>query len=152
MDSNKKQKVAPMLAETYLAVIKNSLGSKMFRNLYALVGGQKKDITQNGNLSCAFYVSSILLLFKLIKEVHATVSGTERDMREFGWTDIKKPKNGCVLVWKETDFTNGSLHKHIGFYVGQQKAISNNYKLGYPTKHNWKFRKIESILWHPNLK
>jgi uncharacterized protein YycO len=152
MSLNKKQKVEPVLMDTYLAMIKNSIGSKMFRNLYAKINGKKTDIVQSGNLSCAFYVSSILLLFKLIKEVHATVNGTERDMKESGWVETKKPKVGCVLVWKETDFTNGSLHKHIGFYVGNGKAISNDYKKGCPTEHDWQFRKVESMLWHPNLK
>ena len=140
------------MADTYIATVKNSIGSKMFRNLYAKVNGQKTDIVQNGNLSCAFYVSSILVLFKLIKEVHATVNGTVRDMKKSGWTETKKPKIGCVLVWQEADFTNGSLHKHIGFYMGNEKAISNNYKKGYPIKHDWKFRKIELMLWHPDLK
>jgi uncharacterized protein YycO len=147
----KKQKVVPLILDTYLLVIKNSIGSKLFRNLYAKVNGQKTDITKNGNLSCAFYVSSILFLFKLIKEIHATVNGTARDLKESGWSEIKKPKVGCVLIWTETDFGNNSLHKHIGFYVGNRKAISNDYKKGYPTEHDFKFRKIESILWHTNL-
>ena len=140
------------MLDTYWAVIKNGIGSKMFRNLYAKVNGKKTDVTENGNSSCAFYVSSILFLFKSIKEIHATVNGTARDLEESGWTKIKKPKVGCVLVWKEMDFGNGKPHKHIGFYIGKNKAISNNYKLGYPTRHDWRFRKVESILWNPNLK
>lgn len=149
-----KQKIELVLNETYLVAIKNSVGTKIFRNLFARVGRKTKDITENGNLSCAFYVSSILYLFKLIKEIHATVNGTVRDLKESGWVEIKKPKNGCVLVWEEKKFKNGNSHKHIGFYIGNQIAISNNSKLGYPTVHRWTTydnRKIETILGTPIL-
>lgn len=98
MPSPKKQKVEPILIDTYLGAIKNSIGSKMFRNLYAKVDGKKVDITKNGNLSCAVFVSSILFLFKLIKGVHATVNGTIRDLKESGWIETKTPEIGCVLV------------------------------------------------------
>ena len=139
----KKQKVEPILMETYLRVIYNSTGSKIFKNLYAKVNGKKTDITQNGHLSCAFYVSSILFLFKLIREIHATVDGTAKDLRKSGWKEIKKPKLGSVLVWKEQrNIDDNKPHKHIGFYIGKAKAISNNSKYGYPTEHNWKIRKI----------
>lgn len=151
----KKQKVEPLLKETYLAVIKNSVGTKMFKNLFAKVNSKKKDIVENGNLSCAFYASSILYLFKLIKDIHATVNGTIKDLEESGWTKIKTPKNGCVLVWAEKDFGNGGLHKHIGFYIGNSNAVSNNSKTGFPTCHNWKEydnRKVEKIFWHKKLR
>ena len=64
MSLTKKQKVVPILIDSYIAIIKNSVGSQLFRNLYAKVNGKKIDITENGKLSCAFYVSSVLLLFK----------------------------------------------------------------------------------------
>ncbi|MFH1170331.1 MAG: hypothetical protein V1704_02130 [Candidatus Vogelbacteria bacterium] len=150
----KKQKVIPLIADTYLAVIKNSLGSKMFRNLYAKVDGKKEDITRNGELSCAFYVSSILALSKQIKEIHVTVDSTVKDLKKSGWKISQKPKVGSVLVWEKVNFGNNDVHKHIGFYIGDRKAVSNNYQCGYPVKHNWIFtnRKIEMILWNPKLK
>ncbi len=148
----KKLKVKPLLKETYLQMIKNSLGSKSFRNVYAIVNNKKTDITKNGDSSCALFVSSILVIFKLIKEMHVTVNGTIKDMRENGWQEIKKPKEGCILVWKEKE--TGEKHKHIGFYIGDNKAISNSSKRGYPTKHNWaKYdnRAVEFIFWNPKL-
>ena len=63
----KKQKVIPILFDTYIVVIKNSVGSNIFRNSYAKVNGKKKDILKNGKVSCAFFVSSILALFPLFK-------------------------------------------------------------------------------------
>lgn len=151
MNPEKRQKVEPIIIDTYLAVIKNSIGSNMFRNNYAKVDGDKKDIVEDGELSCAFYVSSILIISKLIKGIHATVSGTVRDMMSSGWIEIDEPKIGCVVVWEKIEFENDGIHSHIGFYIGNDKAISNNYKSGQPYEHDYRFRKIEKILWHPNL-
>ncbi len=148
-------KVIPIIPETYLAVIKNSIGSKLFRNLYAKVDGKRTDVMANGELSCAFYVSSILLLFKFIKERHATVDSTVKDLKQSGWKKIKKPKIGSIIVWGKIDFGNNDLHKHIGFFIGDNRAVSNISKLGYPGEHHFTFggkRKIESILWNPKLK
>ncbi len=52
--------------ESYLAMIKNSVGTNMFRNLYATSGGEVQDIVREGELSCAYFVSSILYIFKLV--------------------------------------------------------------------------------------
>lgn len=138
-----------------MATIKNSVGSKMFRNLWAKVNGQKKDITKNGRLSCALFASSVLYLFKLVKDIHATVDGTIRDLKDSGWKEARTPKAGCVLVWAEKDFKDGSRHRHIGFYLGNNLAVSNNSKKGYPTRHpssKYDGRKIELIFCHPKLK
>jgi len=48
-----KTTVAPVLLDNYLAIVRNSIGSNLFRNLYAEVNGQRQDITNNGELSCA---------------------------------------------------------------------------------------------------
>lgn len=150
-----KQKITPLIFDSYLAVIKNSVGSKLFRNFYARVNEKRTDIMQNGDLSCAFYVSSVLTLFKLIREVHGTVDATVKDLRKRGWRVVKKPRVGSVLVWEKLNFADNGFHKHIGFYIGNNKAISNSYTLGYPRKHHWTFgakRKVELILHHSKLK
>lgn len=147
-------KIIPILFATYLAAIKNSVDSKLFRNVFAKVDGIKTDITEKGNLSCAFFVSSILLLFGLIKEIHTTVNGTVKDMEGSGWIEIQEPKVGCVIVWGKVDFGGGNFHKHIGFYMGEEKAVSNDSEQGVPIMHDWKFngkREIEEILWDPNM-
>jgi hypothetical protein len=150
--NNPQIKIIPF--DTYLAFIKNSVGSLLFRNLYANVDDKKTDITENGNLSCAVFVSSILFLFKLINDTHANVGSTIKDLLNSNWIEIKEPKLGCVLVWEEKDFGTGGQHKHIGFFIGEEKAVSNNSQYGYPTEHDWKEydgRNIELILWHPKL-
>lgn len=155
MTMNKTNKVVPLIFDTYLAVIKNSVGSKLFKNFYAKVGGRKTDIMENGNLSCAFYVSSALTMLKLIKGIHGTVDSTIKDLRQSGWVVIKKPKIGSVIVWEKMSLGGDDYHKHIGFYIGNEKAISNNSRFGYPTQHHWTFsgkREVEMLFWSSKIK
>lgn len=150
---NDTQQVIPLIKDTYLAIIKNSLGSKIFQNFYAEVEGKKQDIMKGGELSCAFFVSSITTLFDLSKKVHGTVDTTERDLFESGWKQIEIPKIGSIIIWNEKDF-DGEKHKHIGFYIGNDQAISNNCFEKVPKRHHWTFedkRKVISILWNGKL-
>ena len=84
MRAQNKTKIIPLTCKSYVAVIKNSIGTKMFRNFYAEINGQKKDVLENGELSCAFFASAILHLFQLIKEPHRTVASTIKDMDKSG--------------------------------------------------------------------
>lgn len=145
--------IIPLLFPTYLEMIKHSVGSSMFRSSIALVNGKKKNLLKNGRISCAFYVSSLLLIFKLIKNQHATVSGTVADLKKFGWKKITRPRSGCIIVWEKDDYGAGQ-HEHIGFYIGNDKAVSNSSKKHYPTVHHWIYkgkRKVKLLLWYPNL-
>ncbi|MEK7195631.1 MAG: hypothetical protein AAB659_00045 [Patescibacteria group bacterium] len=151
--------IKSLIKDTYLAVVKNSVGSKSFRNFYVLNGSKKMDITENGELSCAWFVSVVLNLFDLIDAPHLTVDRVERELKISGWREISKPKPGAVIIWSPASSGKEALHRHIGFYVGSNKAISNDSKYGYPAIHNWKFRKakssgsraIEAILWNSKL-
>jgi len=149
----KKPKIIPLFRENYLAMVEKSVGARMFRNLFAEVSGKKQDITENGILSCAYFVSSILVIFDLIKKIHATVGGTVKDMKKCGWKEIKRPRKGSVLVWEAKDF-DGEHHQHIGFFIGDKQAVSNSYRKRVPVIHHWTFkgeRKIEAIFWHQKL-
>lgn len=154
-----RKKVIIIVRDSYLKFLINSVGSKIFKNLYAYVNGTKKDILENGGLSCAFYASSVLQHFKLISDVHATVSGTIKDLMESGWREIKRPVPGSIIVWEEKEFEDGSFHKHMGFYLEKNKAISNSTVKKVPAIHHWTFgqkngqpiRKVEMILWNDKL-
>ena len=145
--------VKPILFDSYIAAIKNSVGTKMFRNSYAFVDGEKRDIMKNGELSCALCASSVLRMFDLVSETHGTVDGTVSDMKKSHWRQTKKPKIGAILVWEKKDFGD-AYHKHIGFYIGSSKAISNGAQKKTPVIHHWTFqntRKVEAIYWHSRL-
>lgn len=159
MASKKPLDVKVILKESYIKAIKNSVGSNLFRNFYAFINGKKKDILENGVLSCAAFTSSILYLFKLTTDTHATVKGTVADLEKSGWVQTKKPREGAVLVWEILKFGGNDMHRHIGFYVGKNKAISNSKERGYPILHHWTFgvkngrpvRKVEQIFWNKKI-
>ena len=138
-------------AESYLAMIKNSVGSKQFQNLYALVDNQKKDIVEGGNLSCAYYVTSILVIFGLIDKPHSTVNGSVSALLTAGWSRIKEPQPGTVIVWGPDQ----QSHQHIGFSIGANKAISNSSEKNIPHIHHISYgakkRHPIGIYWHPML-
>ena len=86
------KRIKRLIYKTYLAMIKNSIGTKMFQDLYILTGDKNKicDAMGRGDKSCAWFVSSVLHLSGFIKSSHATVGSVIKDMEEFGW---KRTKN-----------------------------------------------------------
>ncbi len=151
--------IKPLIFDNYLALIKNSVGSKTWQNFYVKINGKKCDVMRSGDLSCAFFVSSLLALLGLIKRPHATVNSTLSDMENSGWHKIKKPKIGSILLWESQMGADGESHRHLGFYIGRHKAVSNSSSSRMPLIHHWTFgkrsgkpkRKIEAIFWHPKL-
>ncbi len=147
-------------ADTYLAMIEGSIGTQAYRHAYGLVDGQRTDLTQNGTLSCAFFVSDVLRRFRLLQEPHLRVQGTMRDLRASGWEETATPKPGDVLVWEPITDVDGERHFHIGFYVGGLEAISNLTSKGAPGRHHWTFgedadgqptRRIVNTFTHPTF-
>lgn len=149
--------MTPNKFKNYLTMIHNSIGTKMFRNFFAEINGKEVDVLENGDKSCGVHVSSLLYMNNLINAPHATVTTTLKDMRENGWEEIQEPRDGCVIHWEKTDKSNQC--EHLGFYVGNDKAISNSSKKGYPKKHHWTYgksndgpkRKVLGLYWNPSL-
>jgi len=156
----KEQNLKLLIRDSYLKLIQNSIGAKVWRNFYAEVDGKKKDVLKNGELSCAFFVSFVLLIFGLIKRVHFTVKGTIEDMGKSGWYEIKKLKPGAVLLWEKQKQAAGREHYHLGFILNDKQAISNRWEKKSPIVHHLTYgikkdgspaRKIEKIFWHKKL-
>lgn len=140
---------------TLLACARNAVDTKLFKNLYATIDGTQQDILKNGELSCAFFISSLLTMNNLISRVHSTVNGTIRDMKENGWYENAEPLLGAIIVWTPRR-EDTEQHKHIGIYIGNDKAISNSCLAGTPQIHHWTYgvpavRKIEALLYHERL-
>ena len=130
--------------DTYLAMIKNSAGSLLWRNSYAMINDKKIDIVHNGSTSCAFFVSSILKLFDLIHDIHLTVQGLEKDLQRSGWKSIPISKTipqGSILIWEKQ-----KGHFHSGFYLGHNKAISIWTYHNFPIIHHWLYNGERKIL------
>ncbi len=148
-----------IIKDSYLKMIENSLGTRLFQNFYIYNGKNKKDGVKDGELSCAFFVSFILNNFDLINKSHLTVKSTIGDMQESGWIKIKKPRKGAVIVWKKKLYPDGKTHSHIGFYVGNRQAISNSQSRRTPVRHYFTFgspgsklyRQMTTIFWHKKL-
>ena len=144
-----EEKLLRLYFKSYLQFIRNSVGSNMFRNFYVETSQKGEfDALDDGENSCAFYVSSILVIFKKISGVHGLVSRVIDDMKQSGWNEVDKPKPGDVLVWEAQEFPDGS-HEHIGFYIGNNRAISTSRTAKTPIEHDMDFgdanRKITQI-------
>ncbi|MHB1163503.1 MAG: hypothetical protein ACYCZZ_03220 [Minisyncoccota bacterium] len=124
--------------ESYLAMIRNAEGTHLFRNLYATVDGDRQDILKDGQLSCAAFVSFVLHSFYLVETPHATVAGLERDLLNSGWHKVETPSPGDVLVW-ESKLQGDAETAHVGFYLGDDHAISNDWQMRVPAKHHMTF-------------
>ena len=134
--------------DNYLALIKNSVSSTAWRDAYGLINKKKKNLTQSGDLACAYFVSSILKIFNLIKNLHLTVDGVINDLKNSGWKKVTKNKifPGNVIIWEEKND-----HRHIGFYLGQGQAVSNDSKIRKIKSHHYTFngqREIETVWQH----
>lgn len=132
MESPKPER---LLFPTYLQMLRNSPGTKMFRSLFVRgEDGRELDVMQDGIYSCAYFVSAVLTLFGQAVRVHGTIASTVADLREHGWQEADAPQPGDVLVWEALEF-EGALHEHIGFYLGDGRAVSTSYKLKEVTEH-----------------
>ena len=123
----------------------------MFRSFYARTDKGMEDLLNDGELSCAYFVSSILKLFDWIDKPHLTIDSTETELMKNGWKKIPidKIKEGSIIIWEEINI-GGKYNRHIGFYIGNNKAVSASYKLKRVVSHDLTFggkRKVESVYW-----
>lgn len=162
MHDQEQTKPALDLFASYMAAVENSVGSNLFRNLYFKIKGESIDVLEDGDLSCAVFVTSLLYLFDLIEEKHTTVNGTIEDIEKFGWYKITEPKKGAIILWgfkKKDDGTQGK-HRHVGFYIDEETAISNDSDSRVVWKHHPTYgtfpngetkRDIQALYWHDKL-
>lgn len=156
------QKPTLALFPSYIAMIENSVGANVYRKLYFTIDGKDIDVLEDGDLSCAVFVTTILFVFGLIKERHTTVNGTIEDIESFGWYKIQKPKKGALILWgfkKKDDGTQGK-HRHVGFYIDEHTAISNDSPTRIVSSHHPTYgifengetrRDIQAFYWHDSL-
>lgn len=153
--------ITKLVYKSYMAVIRNSVGANIWRNFYALDHGTERDVLNDGTHSCSFFVSSITTLFGMSKSVHMTVDSVVNDLLENGWEEAAQPRPGAVLVWEAQDFGPEGSFTHLGFYAGEERAISTSTSKRTPAEHDWLFRDnqpegfplrgVEKILWNKKL-
>lgn len=142
------------IKKTYLALIRNSIGVKFFQECYALVDGELQEILDKGDKSCAFYATSILTLCGFLPNIELTVHRMHTAMEENGWYEVHALHPGNVIFWHEKVYAPNTPRKHVGFYIGNNLAISNDGDIGVPLEHNYaeyKGRGIQSVWSHALL-
>ena len=136
--------------ETYLAMIKNSVGSRLFNSLYVRFkdSGVEKDVLNDGELSCAFFVSGILVLGGWGTRLHATVKTLREKLPEYGWeqVEINTIQSGDIVIWENVEFEDGTGNEHIGFALNEEEAVSTSFKKHEIVKHHITFGMTESGL------
>jgi hypothetical protein len=145
-----EEKPKRLYFKSYLRVIRNSVGSNMFRNFYVTTPERGEfDAFDDGENSCAFFVSAILVIFQKLSGFHGIVRSTVQDLKTSGWQEVEKPEPGDVLVWEARQFDDG-LKEHIGFYIGEGRAVSTSWTKRTPIEHDLYFgednRKITIVL------
>ena len=149
-----------LLHKTLISMIEGSVGSAVFQKMFFEQYGEEVDVLRNGDLSCAVHVSFILYNLGLIKEPHTFVTHTVRDLEDSGWIQIDEPLPGAVLVWGDKLGDSGEIPPHIGFSLGEERAVSNVDVKQSPQEHHWTFgtnedgspkREVTAIYWHPSF-
>lgn len=135
-----ESKPIPLTQDNLLRFVQKSVGSDLWARMDAIYEGKRQDILKNGQLSCAYYASSVLVIHKLIARVHATVMSTLVDLKTSGWVEIASDSAtpGDVLVWGPEP-ERGNEHWHIGFFVGNEAAVSTSSTEGVVARHHWTY-------------
>lgn len=85
-----------------------------------------------------------------MKQPHAEVASTIKDMEDSGWLKTDQPVPGSVIHWPAD--RNG--HEHIGFYIDEHTAMSNSTQQCIPVIHSLNMsdgRKPMAFYGHPKL-
>lgn len=134
-------KITRHIFDTYLSFVEGSVGTDMFRHFWASIDGVRTDTAQDGWTSCALHVSCILTIFKVVNAPHTTVASVVSDLLESGWQKVEIPEPGDVLIYEPVRATpEDEPMDHIGFYVGNDKAVSTSWRERRPILHDWTFR------------
>ncbi len=121
-----------------VAMIQNSVGSRTFRNFYVqLKDGSVVDAMNDGSDSCAFFVSSLLVIVKKASSMHGTIESTLEDLKTNNWQAVEPHdlQPGDVIIWEAQLFEN-KMQEHIGFYVGKARAVSTSMQEGCVSEHD----------------
>jgi hypothetical protein len=153
MDQSAASKPKRLYFKTYLTMIENAPGTKMFRHFYLRhPDGSEFDAIGDGENACAFFVSSILRLFDKVQGIHGTVDSTLRDLEQSGWTQVSQPQPGDVISWEPHHSPHGP-HGHIGFYLHDNQAVSTSTSQKAVASHDLHYgheqRQIIAVYRHP---
>ncbi|MGH7157387.1 MAG: hypothetical protein ACREGG_04745 [Candidatus Saccharimonadales bacterium] len=147
--NNTEEKPVRLHFKSYLKLIQNAVGSNMFRNFYVQAPDRGEfDAFADGEYSCAFFVSAVLVIFKKMDNIHGTVQNLTEALKKSGWQEVGEAQPGDVVVWEPMMFKEGPV-SHAGFAIGNGRAVSTSWKKKQVTEHDLYFgedhRQIDKI-------
>ena len=129
------------LPVSYLDDVRNAGKERSTKYRHYFVAGSEGiiDVTDNGDLSCAWFVSSVLEKHGLLSRARTTVTSTLQEIEERAeWEKIEEHNSfpGAVILWPRS----ASGHYHLGFYLGQSETgqgeyVSNSFMAKAPIIH-----------------
>jgi hypothetical protein len=127
------------LEKQLIFFLESSIGKTFWQRWYIHYEKEEsiRDVVGGGNLSCAFFVSSLLTLLSLLKkpQVHTFVSTLIESIEESGWEKTHTPLPLSIVYWGEKKGESGKMHQHIGFILNEKTAVSMQSTTGTPQKH-----------------
>ena len=147
---------------TLIYIAKNSVGSKMWSKSFILDSeGNVHDLYEDGNLSCAYHISTTLKMCELWKnEAIANVDSLVNKLPENGWTQIDEPRPGALIVYGKNQLHRAWATKHVGILVGSDEVVSNgsneshiieSHPINYMKLPSGEWREIEGYWWHEDF-
>lgn len=123
------QKPRRLYYESLLAMVRNSVGSRLFNTFYVqLSDGTTIDAFDDGKASCAAFVSGLLVMAGKLDGFHGTVDQTVAGLEKTQWgqlssVQLQTVKPLDVLVWEAVQL-EGTDYRHIGFAIGEMAGLS----------------------------
>ncbi len=144
------QNIEILKKESLIKIIENSVGSRLFNSLLVKYKdtGKIADVMNDGEYSCAFFVSSILYLFQTIPKTTATVKSLKELIEtdsHWGKINTEEKEAGDVVFWEKVKLEDGTESAHVGFALNENEAVSADYKSKMIAKHPIKERAIEAV-------
>ncbi len=135
--------------ETFLKMLENSIGSKIFNSLLAVdENGAIKDILNDAEFSCAFFVSNILTLFEFLPRPRATVKSLREELLTKNnltvIPEIASIEPGDIIFWENKKHEDGTETEHVGFALNNSEAVSTSFKERCVARHDITYGKSES--------
>ena len=127
--------------QTLVKMIENAVGTKVFNSLFVEYkdSGEIKDVCNDCEYSCAFFVSGLLTLTGFIPRPHATVKSLRKTLQEALFktiSSLEESRPGDIVFWEKIVFENGLENEHVGFLLSKDRAVSTSYKKHCVVEHS----------------
>lgn len=135
-------KYSSALSRKYIETVMGSVNSLKYRQHHVLTSdGITQTVFADSGVASAYHVSSILNSLQLsLGEIRLNILDILADLEVSAWERTKTLSKGAVVVWEPYSYVSGKPRQHIGFYIGNDRAVSNISDAHIPTEHDVYFR------------